>query len=353
MGRAALESIAQGGIGTSIDPLTRDTPDVYAGALKAIGPAWFRRRIVGIIPHKGLQKMKDVVDTATRKSVEIYEAKNQQGEEETSRQVAEGKDILNILMRANMAASKDDKLSEDELTAQMTCETLWLILPSYRIFLFAATDTTSNSMVRIFERLAQNEGIQSRLRTEVIKAQSAGRLSYDDLMRLPILDAVIRETLRVDPLANMVTRQPTKDVILPLSEPIQGTDGTLINEIPIARGTPIIIGALGSNKNKALWGEDALEWKPERWLSPLPSAVTEASIPGVYSNLMTFLAGSRACIGFKFSELEMKVILAVMLSTFKFELTDKPVVWNVASVRYPTVGTESTYAEMPMKVSLL
>ncbi len=39
------------------------------------------------------------------------------------------------------------------------------------------------------------------------------------------------------------------------------------------------------NTNKALWGEDAYEWKPERWLGPLPRALDEARIPGVYSNL--------------------------------------------------------------------
>lgn len=36
---------------------------------------------------------------------------------------------------------------------------------------------------------------------------------------------------------------------------------------------------------KELWGEDADEWKPERWLSPLPDAVLNANIPGVFPNL--------------------------------------------------------------------
>ena len=43
------------------------------------------------------------------------------------------------------------------------------------------------------------------------------------------------------------------------------------------------MGVLGANTNKELWGEDALEWKPERWLEPLPDAVIEAPIPGVYN----------------------------------------------------------------------
>ena len=38
------------------------------------------------------------------------------------------------------------------------------------------------------------------------------------------------------------------------------------------------------NTDKALWGEDALEWNPGRWLQPLPAAVEEARIPGIYAN---------------------------------------------------------------------
>lgn len=74
-------------------------------------------------------------------------------------------------------------------------------------------------------------------------------------------------------------------MILPLSEPICGEDGRMLSDIPIAKGTVVHIGINGSNWNKALWGEDALEWKPERWINGLPSAVEEAKIPGVYSHL--------------------------------------------------------------------
>ena len=40
-----------------------------------------------------------------------------------------------------------------------------------------------------------------------------------------------------------------------------------------------------SNNDKAIWGEDADQWRPERWLDGLPESVVEAKIPGVYSNL--------------------------------------------------------------------
>ena len=58
-----------------------------------------------------------------------------------------------------------------------------------------------------------------------------------------------------------------------------------MREIPVPKGTTIYIGIRASNLDKRICGEDALEFKPERWMSPLPSTVTEARIPGVYSNL--------------------------------------------------------------------
>ena len=72
---------------------------------------------------------------------------------------------------------------------------------------------------------------------------------------------------------------------MPLSKPIHGIDGTLMNEVFVPRGTLVLTGNWASNTNKELWGEDADQWKPERWLSPLPDALKEARIPGVYSNL--------------------------------------------------------------------
>jgi cytochrome P450 len=58
-----------------------------------------------------------------------------------------------------------------------------------------------------------------------------------------------------------------------------------MSEIHIPNNTNIIIGILLSNRDPELWGGDALEWKPERWMSPLPDNVAAAHIPGVYSNM--------------------------------------------------------------------
>jgi Cytochrome P450 len=75
------------------------------------------------------------------------------------------------------------------------------------------------------------------------------------------------------------------DIVLPFSSPIIDKDGNVLTEIVIPNNTNVIISILGINRDPSIWGEDAAEWKPERWLSPLPSSVLDAHIPGVYANM--------------------------------------------------------------------
>ena len=74
-------------------------------------------------------------------------------------------------------------------------------------------------------------------------------------------------------------------MVLPLSEPIRMLDGGVISALPIPKGTRLVPNMGASNVDPALWGADATDWRPERWLEPLPRAVEEARIPGVYSHM--------------------------------------------------------------------
>ncbi|OSX63042.1 hypothetical protein POSPLADRAFT_1046379 [Postia placenta MAD-698-R-SB12] len=361
MSRTALELVGQAGLGYSFDPLIRDKADSYAEALKALIPTAFtlrtylpflpyvmkigtpamRRRILELIPSTRLQRVKEISDAVDAHSKRIFKQKKQamtQGDEAVLKQVGEGRDILSRLMQANMTASEEDRLSENELLGQMST------------FIFAAMDTTSGALAHTLQLLAECPDVQNKLRAEILEAQGGEQeIPYDTLVDLPYLDAVCRETLRLHAPVTIVNRKTREDVVMPLSQPIRGTDGTYMSEIPVPKGTEVVVGILASNRNPALWGPDAGVWKPERWLAPLPETVNAARVPGVYSHLMTFLGGGRACIGFKFSQTEMKVVLAVLLSSFKFSLSNKDVVWNSAEVQYPTVGTSNQPA-MPMKI---
>ncbi|OSX59529.1 hypothetical protein POSPLADRAFT_1048841 [Postia placenta MAD-698-R-SB12] len=353
MGRAALELVGQGGLGYSFDPLVRDAEDDYGEALKTlfptlqglivfrqllpyvdwIGPRWFRAFVMDHFPHAGVRKLKYNVDKMSETATAIFRAKKEAlgvGLESDPEQIGGGKDIMTTLVKANMAASDSDRLPDDELVAQMST------------IILGAMDTTSNILSRTLQNLAARPEMQDRLRNEVMAAYSGEDLTYDEVMQLPYLDAVCRETLRLYPPVTFLTRVAKRDAVLPLHFPVVGRNGQTMSEIHVPKGTKIILGTLGSNTSKAKWGEDALEWKPERWLAPLPRTVTDVAAPGVFSHF-----------GFKFSELEMKILLMMLLSNFTFALSDKPIVWNLAPISFPSVGMESSQPSMPLIVTPL
>ena len=69
-------------------------------SLPDIGSPAFRAKLVDIIPHEGVQLMKKFIDAMYRRSIEIYREKIRAlelGDEEVTKQVGEGKDIISIL----------------------------------------------------------------------------------------------------------------------------------------------------------------------------------------------------------------------------------------------------------------
>jgi hypothetical protein len=69
-------------------------------ALLTLGPARFRRFLVDHAPFNAVQDLKGIVDIMYKTSVDIINSKRralEEGDEETERQVARGKDILSIL----------------------------------------------------------------------------------------------------------------------------------------------------------------------------------------------------------------------------------------------------------------
>ncbi len=102
-------------------------------------------------------------------------------------------------------------------------------------------------------------------------------------------------------------RRCRKATAVALSRPIILEDGTSVTSIPIAENQNVFIGIATANHDPAVWGDDAHEWKPERWLSTgesetrekdtfsevdeytlgtrVPKQASEAKLPGVYSGM--------------------------------------------------------------------
>jgi len=140
----------------------------------------------------------------------------------------------------------------------------------------------------------------------------------EELNSLPYLDAVVRETMRVfSPVASTV-RIAEKDGVIPTEVEWVDRKGNKRRNVPVSKGDSVFIPILAINRSKEIWGEDAREFKPERWESIPESA---HSIPGVWGNSLAFSGGTRACIGYRFSVVEMKALLFVLIRSFQFEMS--------------------------------
>ncbi|KAJ7227551.1 cytochrome P450 [Mycena rebaudengoi] len=352
--RASMELIGRTGIGYSFDPMVagQEQTDKYAESLRSLFQTAFklahlfpllplvlkipfpsfRRFMINLTPSPTLWHLRDLVDfihATTSQLVKERKAAMTNGMLEDS-----AKDLMSLLVQSNMSAEGEMHLTDAELVS------------STSTILFAATDTTSSSLNRMFQLLAMHPNIQDRLRAEILAAPT--ELDHDALIALPYLDAVVREVLRLYPPASPVMfREALQNTVLPLSTSMVGEDGTPINSITVPKGTTIYIAIAAANHNKRIWGADALEFIPERWTNGKADSVT-TKMCGVYGNTMTFLGGGRSCIGFKFAELEMKVLACALLRTFKFSNPDPRIKWRMLGI-VPSPHVEDKPG-LPMRV---
>ncbi|KDR80817.1 hypothetical protein GALMADRAFT_241271 [Galerina marginata CBS 339.88] len=216
------------------------------------------------------------------------------------------RDLLSLLVRANTATNlpPSQRMTDEDVLAQVPT------------FLVAGHETTSSATTWALFALTQNPEAQTKLRHELLTV-GTDNPTMDELNALPYLDAVVRETLRIHPPVPSTMRAAVKDDVIPLSEPIRDRYGNMLDGIRIRKGEDLLIPILPLNRAKSIWGEDALEFRPERW-QEIPEAAS--TIPGVWGNLMTFLGGPRACIGYRFSLVETKALLFTLIRAFEFEL---------------------------------
>ncbi|KAL5478249.1 hypothetical protein ACEPAI_2433 [Sanghuangporus weigelae] len=268
--------------------------------------------IFNIIPSKRGNEERRARGTMQRIGQELLREKktsvNGKFYEEREQGRGRGKDLLSVLVRANMDVELPDsqRIPDEDVLAQVPT------------FLVAGHETTSTQTTWAIWVLAQRPDFQDRLRGE-LRSIDTDTPSVDDLSaeRLPFLDAVVRETLRSHSAVPSTVRLAMKDDLIPVSEPYRDKKGKICNSIRIRKGDTVFVPILAINRYSQIWGEDAHEFNPDRWTNP-PPAVQE--IPGVWGNLMTFLGGARSCIGYRFALYEMKALLFTLIRNFEFSL---------------------------------
>jgi cytochrome P450 len=234
-----------------------------------------------------------IADTASQ----IVEAKLSEDEESFT---PLSRDILSLVVRQNetLVKTDGDKLSFDELRDQVMN------------FLGAGHDTTATSVAWTIDLLSKHIDIQEKLREEIVRnfpllTASEIDIHYGGNMladlnlldRLPYLANVCNESLRFIPPVPIVIRECVED--------------TTLSGYFIPSGTNIFISSNAINRLPWFWGPAADTFDPDRW-DNLP----KEWVPGAFQ---TFLEGPRGCIGKKFAETEMKVLLCCLLSKYRFE----------------------------------
>ncbi|BEI80067.1 hypothetical protein CcaverHIS002_0105960 [Cutaneotrichosporon cavernicola] len=232
-------------------------------------------------------------------------------------------DMLDLLVKANMAEREDQRLSDEEVRSQLLT------------LLFAGEHDHSRHNLQ----LAAFHG----------KAPGHPSAVAETLNALPLLDAVVRETLRLEPPASCTVRTNVQDTVIPLSVPVRGRDGTMIEKaLPVGKGSYVFLSISSLQQHPDVWGPDAAEFNPDRYKDP---TIPKMNIPGMWGGLAAFISGPHHCIGFRLALAEIKVATVTLLRHFSFdELPSKPdifIVMNVAS--RPEVKGESG-GQMPLLV---
>jgi cytochrome P450 len=161
--------------------------------------------------------------------------------------------------------------------------------------LMAGHETTATALAWTMHRILTEPGVQARVRREVVAAAPSGRLALDALGDLTYLDAVIRETLRLNPVI--------PDVMRLLRRPTEIAG----RELPA--GVAVAPNIYAAHRRPETW-PDPERFLPERFLGKRPN-------PYEY---FPFGGGMRRCLGMAFALLEMKVVLATLFARAEFAL---------------------------------
>ncbi|KAI0468464.1 cytochrome P450 [Xylaria cf. heliscus] len=189
--------------------------------------------------------------------------------------------------------------------------------------LVAGADTTSVAIKAVLGPLLRDPLRYRRLQSELDEAYKTlgiaadQSISYSILKDLPFLDACVKEGSRLHP--SIVYQLPRK----------APSGGVELEGFFIDPSSTISMSALAQNRCQAIFGNDADEWKPERWI--VGETNTEEQIRFMDKHLATFGYGSRTCIGRNLANVETTKFVAAILTRFDVELLNAAKPWSIHS----------------------
>ncbi|KAG3241187.1 hypothetical protein PI124_g13943 [Phytophthora idaei] len=195
-------------------------------------------------------------------------------------------------------------------------------------FVFAGKDSTAHSMGWFIVNMNRYPEVLRKIREEM-KEKLPGLLTgeikvptQEQIHDLVYLEAVVKENIRLHPSTGFIVREAMQDTTL--------VDGTFVK-----KGQTVMASSYCNARNKKTWGEDTLEFKPERMIDPETGKLRVFS-PYVFSG---FGSGQHVCIGQKFALMEIKLAMATLFSKFDIKTVEDP--WKLTyefSLTIPVKG---------------
>uniref|UniRef100_A0A0D9V362 Cytochrome P450 n=1 Tax=Leersia perrieri TaxID=77586 RepID=A0A0D9V362_9ORYZ len=238
-------------------------------------------------------------------------------------------DVLGLMLKANMDSGEPSNL-------RMSMED---VMEECKLFYMAGMDTTAVLLTWTLVALSMHPEWQDRAREEVLSVFGRNKPNFDGLGRLKTasITMILHEVLRLYPPSITMHRRTSKDM--------------QIGGITLPAGIGIEVPIVLIHHNTYVWGEDAHEFKPERFADGISKAtkVDQAAF-------FPFGWGPRICIGQNFALLEAKMALCSILQNFEFRLSPsyihapQPV---VAVTLHPQYGAITLSAGIGIEVSII
>ncbi len=192
---------------------------------------------------------------------------------------ANGGDMLSMLLS-----------SRDESGAALTDDE---VLGHAGVIFAAGHETSANALSWTLFLLSQHPQVAGALVEELTAVLKGEPPTTEQLSSLPLLDSVVKESMRVLPPVPMHPRYTSCP--------------TELGGYELPAGAEIFVSIYHLHHNPDLF-DDPQSFRPARWASIKPS-------PYVYN---PFSAGPRMCIGATFANMEIKILLAMILQRFRF-----------------------------------
>ncbi|KAH8731262.1 cytochrome P450 [Phaeosphaeriaceae sp. PMI808] len=258
--------------------------DAMADFLKVSGDRARRDAISQMFYRAESQKYWEDIELLRKTSLEVIKTRRDNPTEK--------KDLLNGML-FGVDPKTGEKMTDDNIVDNMIT------------FLIAGHETTSGLLSFTFYYLLKNPAAYERAQQEVDDLVGKGPITIDHLTKLPYLNAVLRESLRLSPTAPSIGLTAKKDTVL---------DG----KYPIKAGVPIVALFPMVHRDPAAYGEDAEEFRPERMLDE-EFERRNKEFPNCWK---PFGNGMRACIGRPFAWQEALLVLVMLLQKFNFSMED-------------------------------